>query len=117
MSILTQLLSKVHPHYVLASPSPPNPEQISRQILDELFRDFPLTKVGFRFWNGAVWPEGSEGRDATIVLTRPSALREMLLPGSETGVGEAYLSSAFEVEGQIEASFQMADCLMQKTGG
>ncbi|MEI9999806.1 MAG: cyclopropane-fatty-acyl-phospholipid synthase family protein [Verrucomicrobiota bacterium] len=51
------------------------------------------------------------------MLNRPSALREMLLAGSETGVGEAYLNAAFDVEGSIEAAFELADWIMDRTGG
>jgi cyclopropane-fatty-acyl-phospholipid synthase len=93
-------------------------EQTSLQILKRIFGDRPLENVAFRLWTGSVWPaEPACASAATLVLNRPSALREMLLPGSETGVGEAYLDAAFDVEGNMEASFEIADRIMAQTNG
>jgi cyclopropane-fatty-acyl-phospholipid synthase len=41
----------------------------------------------------------------------------MLLPGTEAGVGEAYIHGAFNVEGEMEAAFEMADRLIEQTEG
>jgi cyclopropane-fatty-acyl-phospholipid synthase len=41
----------------------------------------------------------------------------MLLPGTEAGAGEAYLDLAFDLEGNIEAAFELADHLMERTNG
>ncbi len=93
------------------------PDHVSCQILQRLLGDRPLGNVAFRLWNGQSWPQEAGERAATVVLTRPSSLREMLLPGSETGIGEAYLDSAFEVEGDFEAAFELADRIMEISNG
>lgn len=97
-------------------PEPVYPQRISRQLLELLFPVYELHKVNVRMWDGSLWPT-AESRAATIVLNRPSALREMLLPGTESGVGEAYLDGAFDIEGDIEAAFELSDLLMAKTNG
>jgi cyclopropane-fatty-acyl-phospholipid synthase len=117
MSLLGNMLKSTRLRGAARDPSF-SAEQTSRQILHKLFRERPLENVNFRFWNGRHWPEeGASTYLATIVLNRPSALREMLLPGSETGVGEAYVQAAFEVEGNIEAAFELADWIMKRTQG
>ena len=86
------------------------------QILEEIFDGHELKSVNFRLWNEMYWPD-SEPKPATIVLNRPSALREMFLSGSEMAVAEAYLREAFDVEGDMMAAFEMADILAKQTGG
>jgi cyclopropane-fatty-acyl-phospholipid synthase len=93
-------------------------EQTTLQILDSLFGDRPLENVAFRLWTGRRWPDvPAHSPAATLVLNRPSALREMLMPESETGVGEAYVGGAFDVEGNMEAAFEVADRIMERTNG
>ncbi len=116
MSILAQMIGKVRPE-TFAVPSESGPEQVSRKILAEVFGHCISKSVAFRLWDGSLWPNESHGNEVTVVLNRPSALREMFLPGSETGIGEAYLRSAFDIEGNIEAAFEIADIIMEKTRG
>lgn len=91
-------------------------QRITRVILDSLIIGGTLKDVNVRLWDNSMWPD-SEPRGATLVLNRPSALREMLLPGTETGIGEAYQNLAFDIEGDIESAFEMADHIMEKTDG
>ena len=93
-----------------------SPQQLSRFILESLLKNRTFKNMNVRFWNDRMWPD-AQPRPATLVLNRPSALREMLLPGTETGVGEAYLDQAFDVEGSMEAAFELADHIMEKTNG
>ncbi len=93
-----------------------SPEETTRQILMVMVGDRPLRNVSFRLWDGSTWPD-DQPRPAKVVLNRPSALREMLLPGTETAVGEAYLNNAFDVEGSMEAAFELADHLMDVSHG
>jgi cyclopropane-fatty-acyl-phospholipid synthase len=90
--------------------------EISRQILDRITGGKPLDNLNVRFWNGDFWQAPSQ-KPATLVLKRPSALREMLEGGTEVSLGEAYLREAFDVEGDIEAAFEMADLLAEQTQG
>jgi len=91
-------------------------EQLTLQILQHLFQDHLPESVGVRLWNGSRWPDDSP-RAVTIVLNHPGALRAMFLPGSELGLGEAYIYDDFDIEGEIEAVFQLADILSEATSG
>ncbi len=90
--------------------------EITLRLLEVVFPIQLLQNVNVRMWDGNSWPT-SAPRAATVVLNRPSALREMLLPGTESGLGEAYLEGAFDIEGDIEAAFELTDFLMVKTNG
>ncbi|MGB9585859.1 MAG: class I SAM-dependent methyltransferase, partial [Anaerolineales bacterium] len=90
--------------------------QLTLRLLDELFSGDGMFKVGVRLWDGTLWPDDSP-REATLVLKHPGALRSMLLPATEVGLGEAYLYDDFDIEGNIEAAFELADVLAEKTLG
>ena len=91
-------------------------KELTLKVLEGLANGRELQRVGFRLWDGTAWPD-ERPRNATIILKRPSALKEMLLPGTEAGVGEAYVRGAFNVEGEMEASFELADVLIEQTEG
>jgi len=90
--------------------------RLTLRLLDELFDDNAVRRVGVRLWDGTHWPDAAP-RLATVVLKHPGALRQMFLPGSELGLGEAYLYDVFDVEGDIEAVFDLAEALEQATLG
>ncbi len=116
MSLLTRMLKTTRLRRERSHS--PSAERISGQILEKLWGQQPLENVAFRLWNGRPWPENTPcSARATIVLNRPSALREMLLSGNETGVGEAFLDGAFDIEGDLEAAFEAADRIMTQTNG
>jgi len=78
-------------------------------------RDFAV-----RLWNGTVWrPEPAAGEPArfTIVLQHPGALRKMFLPPNELTLGEAYIYNDFDIEGDIEAVFSIADQFLEGRWG
>ena len=52
-----------------------------------------------------------------IVLKHPGALRNMILSGTEVGLGEAYLHDDFDVEGNLETVFYLVDNLAQDNYG
>ena len=93
-----------------------SPERLTHHILNKLVPDRKMRNLSFRLWDNSQWPD-AQMRAATLVLNRPGSLREMLLEGSETAMGEAYVKQAFDVEGDIEAAFEWADQLMEKTNG
>ncbi len=96
----------------------PTAEAIGRsvRILESLFDSGAKAQVGVRLWNGARWPDDAP-RSVTLVLKHPAALRAMFLPGHELGLAEAYLYDDFDIEGDIEAVFGLADALAAATGG
>ncbi len=69
-----------------------------------------MRQVGIRLWDGTRWPDDGSRR-ATLVLNHPGALRRMFLPGSELGLAEAYLYDDFDIQGDIEAVFRLAEDL------
>lgn len=90
--------------------------ELTLRLLRDLFKDEALQKVGVRLWDGTRWPD-DHPRPTTLVLNHPGALRSMFLPGTEVGLGEAYLYNDFDVEGNLEAVFSLADELVQDVSG
>jgi cyclopropane-fatty-acyl-phospholipid synthase len=90
-------------------------EEKTRHVLSEIFADCALDKVAVRLWSGAMWPD-ERLRDAVLALKHPSALGRMFLPGTEVGLAEAYLHDDFDIEGDIEAAFGIADFLLERLG-
>jgi cyclopropane-fatty-acyl-phospholipid synthase len=88
-------------------------EEKTRHVLGEIFAGCALDKVGVRLWSGAMWPD-EQRRDAVIALNHPGALSRMLLPGTEVGLAEAYLDNDFDVEGDLEAAFEVGDFLLSR---
>jgi cyclopropane-fatty-acyl-phospholipid synthase len=91
-------------------------KELTLKVLDGIAAGRPLEKVAVRLWDGTLWPDAAP-RAATVVLTRPSALKEMLLDGTEAGVGEAYIHGAFNIEGWMEAAFEFGDRIIEQTEG
>jgi cyclopropane-fatty-acyl-phospholipid synthase len=60
-----------------------------------------------------MWPD-EQRRDAVIALNHPGALGRMLLPGTEVGLAEAYLDNDFDIEGDVEAAFEVGDFLLSR---
>src|SRR5207247_8896901 len=85
------------------------------RILSEIFANCSLEKICVRLWDGTAWPD-ERPRDAMLVLKHPGTLGRMFLPGTEVGLAEAYLYDDFDIEGDIEAAFQIADFLLERLG-
>ena len=93
------------------SPFSWNPVRVSTEFLNTLFADYSKLDFQVRLWNETRWGSLEEPR-FTLVLKHPGALREMFLRPSELSLGEAYIFDDFDIEGDIEASFEMADYLL-----
>jgi cyclopropane-fatty-acyl-phospholipid synthase len=91
-------------------------ESATLHLLDEVFGLVGAKQVSVRLWNGMIWPDESP-RPATLVLKHPGALRSMLSQGTEVGLAEAYLYDDFDIEGDIESVFALADHLGETTLG
>ena len=91
-------------------------KELTLHILESLTHGQELRRVNVRLWDGSYWPN-AHAKDATIVLNRPSALKEMLLAGTEAAMGEAYIHSAFDIDGNIEAAFEFGDIVIAQTEG
>ena len=88
---------------------------ITLQLLEELFLPHKLEEIRVRLWDDSFWP-GDKEANVTLVLNYPGALRAMLLPGTELGMAEAYLHNDIDIEGSIEAIFDLADGLTNEVG-
>src|SRR6266700_3475138 len=88
-----------------------NVEARTRHVLSEIFGGCSLDKIGVRLWDGTAWPD-ERPRAAVLALKHPEALGQMFLPGTEVGLAEAYLHNDFDIEGDIEAAFEIADFLL-----
>ena len=83
----------------------------ARRVVATLFGDTADRRFDVRYWDGSVEPGGLPDRRFTIALTRPGALRRMLLPPSELSIVEAYLSGDVDVEGDLSAAATIADAI------
>lgn len=90
--------------------------RLTVRLLEQIFQGEAARNIGVRLWDGTLWPD-SAPRPVTVVLKHPGALRTMFLPGNELGLAEAYLYDSFDVEGDIEAIFGLADALAEATSG
>lgn len=84
--------------------------EITRRLFARIFAGAPSANVGVRLWDGTHWPDDGP-RPATLVLHHPGALRSMFLPPNEVNLAEAYLFDDFDIEGDIESVFNLAQSL------
>jgi len=82
------------------------------EFLDELFRDVRPGQLQVRLWDGSLWRPG--GAAVTLALKSPGALRAMFASPSDLSLGEAYIYDEFDIEGDIEAIFPVADRLFTR---
>ena len=81
-------------------------------ILADLFAGLPRRDFAVRLWDGSTLPPDPDGRTRfTIVLAHPGALKAMFVPPTELALAEAYVHGDFDVEGEIEAVFPVADAV------
>ena len=90
-------------------------EERTRHVLSEIFAGCSLEKVSVRLSDGTAWPD-ERPRSAVLALKHCEALGRMFLPGTEVGLAEAYLHNDFDIEGDIEAAFEVADFLLTHLG-
>ncbi len=94
--------------------------QTTLSLLQDFFGSAEVPAFAVRLWEGTVWqskPEADEPPRFTLVLQHPGALRKMFLPPSELNLGEAYIYNDFDIEGDIEAVFPVADQIMDERWG
>ena len=87
------------------------PSLQSAEFLDALLKNYPKRNFQVRLWDQTTW--GTEDRPRfTLVLKHPGTLRSMFSSPSELALGEAYIYDDFDIEGDIEATFDLADYLL-----
>jgi len=88
---------------------------ISSKLLETLLADYPKRDFQIRFWDGTTWGTEKQPR-FTLVLKNPGALGAMFRSPSELTLGEAYIYDDIDIEGDIEAAFDLADYLLGQVG-
>ena len=87
------------------------PALVCVEFLDAFFRDYPKRDFQIRLWDGTIWGAQRQPRFA-LVLKHPGAVRAIFLSPSELSVGEAYIYDDFDIEGDIEAGFELAEYIL-----
>ncbi len=87
------------------------PVQVTIECLEELMHDYPRRNFQVRLWDGSTWGSDQQPR-FTLVLKHAGALRAMFFSPSELTLSEAYIFDDFDVEGDIEAAFDLTNYLL-----
>jgi cyclopropane-fatty-acyl-phospholipid synthase len=90
--------------------------RISADCLDALLAHYPRRDFQVRLSDGTVWGAEQQPR-FTLVLKRPGTLRAMFSSPSELTLGEDYIYDDFDIQGDIEAAFDLADYLLSHERG
>ena len=98
------------------SPRQETPSLVCAEFLDALFKDYSRRNFQVRLWEGGVWGAETQPR-FTLLLKHAGALRAMFSSPSELTLGEAYIHNDFDIEGDIEAAFDVADYLLVQERG
>jgi cyclopropane-fatty-acyl-phospholipid synthase len=87
-------------------------------LLHDLLGSHHPRNFAVHLWDGTTW-EAEEGQPTrfTLVLQHPGALRKAFLPPSELALGEAYIYNDFDIEGDIEAVFELGDVILSREWG
>jgi cyclopropane-fatty-acyl-phospholipid synthase len=95
-----------------------NAVSTTMSLLHDLLGSHHPRNFAVRLWDGTTW-EAEEGQPTrfTLVLQHPGALRKMFLPPSELALGEAYIYNDFDIEGDIEAVFELGDAILSREWG
>ncbi|MGA9980028.1 MAG: cyclopropane-fatty-acyl-phospholipid synthase family protein [Candidatus Sulfotelmatobacter sp.] len=88
-----------------------SPVQLSIEFLDHMLAHYPRRDFQIRLWDGSTWRPSQEPR-FTLVLKHPGALRQMFHSPNELTLGESFIFDDFDIEGDIEAVFDLADYLL-----
>ena len=84
----------------------------AEEFLRLLTESLAVSGVGIRLWDGTSWCTGHKGLPKiTLVFHDPYAVCQMFLRPSSLSLGEGYISGAFDVEGDMNELFALADSL------
>jgi cyclopropane-fatty-acyl-phospholipid synthase len=88
------------------------------ELLEDILPPQMVRDFAVRLWDGSSLPPGP-GRAArfSLVLARPGALKAMFLPPTELTLGEAFVHGDFDVEGDLEGVFALADEVLARERG
>jgi cyclopropane-fatty-acyl-phospholipid synthase len=84
-------------------------------LIDELLLHSGVPDYQVRLWDGMTLGNTKRPR-FTLVLNSPDALGKLLASSDELSLGEAYVAGEFDVEGDLEAAFELEDYLLSRDG-
>jgi len=88
------------------------------EFLHELLRDYHPRNFEIELWDGTRWePEPGQFRRLTWKIARPGALRTALTAPSQLVLAQEFIFGDFDVEGDIEGVFPLADYLLNHEWG
>ena len=83
-------------------------------LFQALVEDFQPRDFDIRFWDGSTWhAEESSPAKFTLILNHPEALQNMFSPPLEVALGESYAYGDYDIEGDFESAFRLADYLIE----
>jgi cyclopropane-fatty-acyl-phospholipid synthase len=84
-------------------------------FLRNLLGNYRSCPFAIRLWEGTQWsPTPEHSPRFSLVLKHPGALRRMFLPPNAVTLGEAYIYDDFDIEGDVEAGFGLADYIIDR---
>lgn len=90
--------------------APDSSVQPSIHFLEQLTQGYCGKDFQVRFWDSSELSVGHKPR-FKLLLRHPRALRNMFTSPSELAMGEAFVRGDFDVEGDLETAFELADLL------
>lgn len=82
-------------------------------FLHDVFGAVHPREFTVRLWDGTTWEAETDEPRFTLALQHPGALRAIFWPPSELTFAEAYIFDDFDIEGDIEAVFPVAESLLE----
>ncbi|MBW2475713.1 MAG: class I SAM-dependent methyltransferase [Deltaproteobacteria bacterium] len=82
-------------------------------VLEKVFRHSSLLPFAVRLWDGSEWRNGEAKPTFTLEFKHPAALRKLFWGANQVSMGEAYIYDDFDIKGDVEASFNLADFLLK----
>ena len=100
------------------APTPESTASRTLAVLQDVMGDYHPRDFSVRLWDGTEWPAEIDPPRFTLVFKHPGALRRMAHPRQlDLALGEAYIYDDFDIEGDIEGVFDVADFLSEKHWG
>ncbi|HEY1801785.1 MAG TPA: cyclopropane-fatty-acyl-phospholipid synthase family protein [Terriglobales bacterium] len=87
------------------------------KFLRELLSDYHPRNFELELWDGTRWqPEANQFRRFTWKINSPGAVRTTFTSASQLALAEAYICGDFDIDGDIESIFPLADYLSNLSG-
>lgn len=104
----------MHGPLVLQSPEQDLTALKYLELLNGIFSAASIKPFAIQLWNGVEWHYSNEPPHFTLKLKHPDVLRRLLWQPSQRSLGEAFIFNDFDIHGDVEASFELAEYLTTK---